>query len=32
MAAELGCAVSTASTLLRRAESRLVADALDGDW
>nr|WP_240147616.1 helix-turn-helix domain-containing protein [Halorussus sp. JP-T4] len=28
VAAELDCAVSTASTLLRRAESRLVADAL----
>lgn len=29
VAAELDCALSTASELLRRAESRLVADALD---
>lgn len=29
VAAELDCAISTASELLRRAESRLVADALD---
>lgn len=29
VAAELDCAISTASDLLRRAESRLVADALD---
>lgn len=29
VAAELNCAISTASELLRRAESRLVADALD---
>jgi hypothetical protein len=32
VADRLGCAVSTASTLLRRAESRLVADALDTQW
>lgn len=32
VAAELDCAVSTASTLLRRAESRLVADALGDEW
>lgn len=32
VAAELDCAVSTASTLLRRAESHLVADALGSGW
>jgi hypothetical protein len=32
VAAELDCAVSTASALLRRAESRLVAGELDESW
>ena len=32
VAAELDCAISTASTLLRRAERELVADVLDPDW
>jgi hypothetical protein len=32
VAAELDCAVSTASDLLRRAQARLVADALGEQW